>query len=63
MTAYIFPDKSVRPCLSMNVSMGSLETDSFYDIWNNDRYRRYRREARRRGRFPACDRCTELFRF
>jgi len=63
MTAYIFPDKSVRPCLSMNVSMGSLETDSFYDIWNNDRYRRYRQAVRRRGRFPACDRCTELFRF
>lgn len=63
MTAYIFPDKTVRPCLSMNVSMGSLETDSFYDIWNNDRYRRYRQTIRSRGRLPACDRCTELFRF
>jgi len=63
MTAYIFPDKSVRPCLSMNVSMGSLDDASFYDIWNNDRYRRYRREVKNRGRFPACDRCTELFRF
>jgi len=63
MTAYIFPDKTVRPCLSMNVSMGTLDTNSFYDIWNNDRYRQYRQAVRRHGRFPACDRCTELFRF
>lgn len=63
MVAYIFPDGTVRPCLSNGVVMGNVRLQPFGVIWNNDRYVAYRREVKRRGHFPACVRCTELYRF
>ncbi|MBN2225019.1 MAG: radical SAM protein [Deltaproteobacteria bacterium] len=63
MVAYIFPDGTVRPCLSNGVVMGNVREEPFSAIWNNDRYVGYRREIKRRGYFPACVRCTELYRF
>ncbi len=63
MVAYIFPDGTVRPCLSNGVVMGNVREESFSAIWNNDRYVGYRREVKRHGYFPACVRCTELYRF
>jgi MoaA/NifB/PqqE/SkfB family radical SAM enzyme len=63
MVAYIFPDGSVRPCLSQGVSFGSITERSFFDIWNGEEYRRYRRKVKELGRFAACTRCTELYRF
>ncbi len=63
MVAYIFPDGSVRPCLSNGVVMGNIRTEPFSAVWNNDRYVDYRRQIKKRGYFPACVRCTELYRF
>jgi radical SAM protein with 4Fe4S-binding SPASM domain len=63
MVAYIFPDGTMGPCLSNGVVMGNIREERFTTIWNNDRYIRYRREVKRRGHFPACIRCTELYRF
>jgi len=63
MVAYIFPDGTVRPCLSNGVVMGNVREQPFEAIWNNQRYVGYRREVKQRGYFPACVRCTELYRF
>jgi MoaA/NifB/PqqE/SkfB family radical SAM enzyme len=63
MTAYIFPDATIRPCLSNGVVMGNIRKQRFSEIWNGRRYIDYRREVKKRGRFPACARCTELYRF
>ncbi len=63
MTAYIFPDGTIRPCLSNGVVMGNITTEPFWEVWNGPRYVNYRREVKKRGRFPACARCTELYRF
>jgi MoaA/NifB/PqqE/SkfB family radical SAM enzyme len=63
MVAYVFPDGGVRPFHSMNFVAGNIREASFGEIWNNDAYRRYRREVKRCGRFPICSRCTELYRF
>jgi radical SAM protein with 4Fe4S-binding SPASM domain len=63
MVAYIFPDGSVRPCLSQGVSLGNIGEKPFRQIWNGEAYRRYRGEVKERGMFDACIRCTELYRF
>lgn len=63
MVAYIFPEGSVRPCLSQGVSLGNIREKSFREIWNGEGYRSYRREVKERGMFDACIRCTELYRF
>lgn len=63
MVAYLFPDGSVRPCLSMNLSVGNVKEASFKEIWNGEPYRRFRSEVKQRGFFPVCPRCTEFCRF
>jgi MoaA/NifB/PqqE/SkfB family radical SAM enzyme len=63
MVAYVFPDGSVRPCLSMNLSVGNMKEASFSEIWNGESYRRFRSEVKQRGFFPVCSRCTEFCRF
>ncbi|MBN1573283.1 MAG: radical SAM protein [Deltaproteobacteria bacterium] len=63
MVAYIFPDGTVRPCLSLGVKIGNIRERPFAEIWNDHLYRRFRRRVKERGRFDVCDRCTELYRF
>ena len=63
MVAYIFPDGSVRPCLSLNLSVGNIREGSFKEIWNGEEYRRFRRIVKERGFFPVCPKCTEFYRF
>ena len=63
MVAYIFPDGSVRPCLSLNYAVGNIKQDSFRKIWNNERYVRFRHIVKRERAFPVCTRCTEYYRF
>jgi radical SAM protein with 4Fe4S-binding SPASM domain len=63
MVAYVFPDGTVHPCLSLGVDIGNIKESSFTDIWNDDKYIRFRRHVRERGRFEVCSRCTELYRF
>lgn len=62
MEAYIFPDGSVRPCLSMDYIAGNIKEESFLKIWNNKKFRRYR-EVIKEKVFPACTKCTEFCRF
>ena len=60
---YIFPDGGVRPCLNMELSLGDVNKSSFLEIWNNPAYINYRHILKQRKIFPACVRCTELFRY
>ncbi|MCP5005977.1 MAG: radical SAM protein [Planctomycetes bacterium] len=63
MVSYIFPDGSVRPCQSQNFSAGNVRDGSFHTIWNNKEYKRYRVITKKTLTYPACSRCTELYRF
>lgn len=64
MTAYIFPDGSVRPYHSMEFIPGNIKEARFTDIWNNKRYMEYRRVVKEIKRFPVCSKgCTELYRY
>lgn len=37
MEVYIFPDGSVKPCLSMDYVAGNIREESFLKIWNNEK--------------------------
>ena len=63
MVAYVFPDGSARPCLSLNYAVGNIKEDSFRKIWNNKNYVRFRHIVKRKKAFPVCTRCTEYYRF
>ncbi len=63
MVSYIFPDGSVRPCQSQNFSAGNVKEDYFHTIWNNKAYKHYRKVTKETLTYPACSRCTELYRF
>ena len=64
MTAYIFPDGSVRPYHSMNYIVGNIRNDTFRNIWNNDIYKAYRKYIKTHKKFTVCSKgCTEFFRY
>ena len=63
MTAYVFPDGQVLPCLNFDYSYGNLKTDNFLRIWNGESATRYRRMIKDKGILPVCVRCTELYRY
>ena len=48
MTAYIFPNGEILPCLNFDYSYSAI---------------RYRRMIKAKGILPACVRCTELYRY
>lgn len=63
MVAYVLPDGSVKPCLSLGYAMGDLHKASFKEIWNGERAVKFRRLLKQRRYFPVCLRCTEFCRF
>jgi MoaA/NifB/PqqE/SkfB family radical SAM enzyme len=63
LAGYVFPDGTVRPCLNSSFIFGSLHTHSFMDVWNGVDARRYRNLLKQHKIFPACTRCTELYRY
>jgi radical SAM protein with 4Fe4S-binding SPASM domain len=63
LVAYIFPDGSVRPCLNSTYSFGNVRSKPFIRLWNSPEALRFRRLLRQRKAFPACVRCTELYRY
>jgi radical SAM protein with 4Fe4S-binding SPASM domain len=63
MVAYIMPSGEVRPCYLFNYSLGNIKEMPFKLIWNDAQYRRFRQITKKVGLYPACDRCTELYRF
>jgi len=63
MVAYVLPDGTVKPCLSLGYAMGNLCEAPFKEIWNGEQGVRFRRLLKERGYFPVCPRCTEFSRF
>ncbi len=64
MTAYIFPDGTIRPYHSMNYDIGNINQDSFLNIWNNKNYIKLRKYILKFKSFEVCAKgCTEFFRY
>ena len=63
IAAYIFPDGEVRPCLNLDYSYGNALEGGFTGLWNGEKAVRFRRFLKRDRAFPACARCTELYRY
>lgn len=63
IVAYIFPDGNVKPCLNSSFSFGNAFQEPFVKIWNSLDAVRFRRLLQKSKQFPACVRCTELFRY
>ena len=61
--AYVFPDGEVKPCLNSTYSFGNINEDKFKDIWNSDKAVSFRKLLKKDSIFPACIRCTELYRY
>jgi MoaA/NifB/PqqE/SkfB family radical SAM enzyme len=53
MVAYIFPDGSVRPCQSLNYSIGNIRDDSFKQLWNGERASNFRKTLKKDKCFPV----------
>ncbi len=64
MTAYIFPEGTLRPYHTMNYDMGNIKNNKFTNIWNNSKYVKYRSYIKRNKQFPVCSKgCTEFYRY
>jgi radical SAM protein with 4Fe4S-binding SPASM domain len=63
MTAYILPDGEMRPCLNLTYSYGNIASSGFKELWNNEKAITFRKELKGQRTFPACARCTELYRY
>jgi radical SAM protein with 4Fe4S-binding SPASM domain len=63
MVAYVLPNGTIKPCLSLGYALGNLHEASFKEIWNGERAVQFRRLLKERGYFPVCPRCTEFSRF
>ena len=61
--AYIFPEGEVKPCLNSSYSFGSIKNQAFREIWNSQKAIEFRRLLKENKIFPACVRCTELYRY
>lgn len=55
----ISPNGDVYPC-SINVKMGNVRDDSILKIWNNSRYKSFRRILKKQKLFPTCTKCCAL---
>lgn len=63
IAAYIFPDGELRPCLNFDYSFGNLKENNFSQLWNDKRAVKFRGSLKENRIFPACVRCTELYRY
>ncbi len=60
--SYILPNGDVTPCPDFpDFIAGNILENPFLDVWNGERYRNWRLEIKKRGLFPICYRCCDLF--
>jgi radical SAM protein with 4Fe4S-binding SPASM domain len=58
--AEISPDGRVTPCRDyQDYSAGNINRQPFYDIWNGEKFKIFRREMKK-GLMPVCSRCCGL---
>lgn len=62
MVSYIYPNGDVWPCLTLGYLAGNIKQKRFTEIWNNEKYRRFRMIVKKEG-FPVCPKCTEFYRY
>ncbi len=56
----VSPDGSVTPCRDyQDYDVGNINDTAFYDIWNGEKYKKFRREMEK-GLMPVCTRCCGL---
>lgn len=63
LCAYVFPDGEVRPCLNGTYSFGNIMHEKLSSIWNSQKACSFRKILKKQAVFPACVRCTELYRY
>jgi radical SAM protein with 4Fe4S-binding SPASM domain len=60
--SYLLPNGDVTPCPDFpDYICGNIHEQSFMDIWNGEKYRKWRIELKKRKLFPICYRCCDLF--
>lgn len=60
--SYILPNGDVTPCPDYpDYIVGSIVQSPFLQIWNGDRYRKWRQELKKHRLFPICTRCCDLY--
>jgi radical SAM protein with 4Fe4S-binding SPASM domain len=58
--AEISPDGRITPCRDyQDYTAGNINTQSFYDIWNGESFKKFRQEMKK-GLMPVCSRCCGL---
>ncbi len=58
--AEISPDGRVTPCRDyQDYTCGNINEESFYDIWNGEKFKNFRKEMEK-GLMPVCTRCCGL---
>ena len=63
LVAYVFPDGQIKPCLNFSYSFGNIKESGFKDSWNSGLATGFRQALKANKIFPACIRCTELYRY
>ncbi len=57
----IMPNGDVATCRDYpDYVVGNIKEDNILNIWNNERYRKFRTVLKKEGIFPICSRCCEL---
>jgi MoaA/NifB/PqqE/SkfB family radical SAM enzyme len=44
-----------------NIVLGNINKNPFKEIWNGEKYKRFRKQLKLFGAFPACSRCCGIF--
>ncbi len=57
--AFVYPNGDVCPCESFYYPMGNINQESFSNVWNNKKYRNFRKQLKK-GLLPGCVRCCKL---
>ena len=58
----IYPNGDVEMCDGL-YPMGNLNDSDFLEIWNNENFREFRREIKKRKRFPICSACCRYYHY
>lgn len=57
----ILPDGTVTPCVQFpDMAVGNLTMDALRDVWNSDKYQKFRQTIRREP-LPVCSKCNNIY--
>jgi radical SAM protein with 4Fe4S-binding SPASM domain len=57
----ILPNGDVATCVDIpDYVAGNIRENGIMEIWNNERYKRFRAVVKEEGHLPACTRCSGL---